>query len=48
MFNSILATLERLYAAVAAGEHPGADAFPYRMRWLPRLLVNIAGPRLHA
>ena len=46
--DSILATLERLYAAVAAGEHPGADAFPDRMRWLPPLLIDLAGPRLHA
>ena len=44
--DSILATLERLYAAAAAGEHPGADAFLYRMRWLPPLLVHLAQPRL--
>ena len=46
--DSILASLDRLYAAVAAGEHPGADAFLYRMRWLPPLLVDLARPRLHA
>ena len=40
--GSILATLERLYAAAVAGEHPGADAFLYRMRWLPPLLVDLA------
>ena len=40
--DSILATLERLYAAVIAGEHPDADAFLYRMRWLPPLLVDLA------
>ena len=42
----ILATLEKLYAAVVAGEHPGADAFLYRMRWLPPFLVNLAPRRL--
>ena len=46
--GSILATLERLYAAVVAGEHPGADAFLSRMRWLPPLLVGLARPGLHA
>ena len=46
--DSILASLDRLYAAVAAGEHPGADAFLHRMRWLPPLLVDLARPRLHA
>ena len=40
--GSILDTLEQLYAVVAAGEHPGADAFLYRMRWLPPLLVDLA------
>jgi hypothetical protein len=44
--DSILDTLEQLYAVVAAGEHPGADAFLYRMRWLPPLLVDLARPRL--
>ena len=44
--DSILATLERLYAAAAAGEHPGADALLYRMRWLPPFLVDLARPRL--
>jgi hypothetical protein len=44
--DSILATLERLYAAVAAAEHPGADSFLCRMRWLPPLLVDLARPRL--
>jgi hypothetical protein len=46
--DSILASLEQLYAAVAAGEHPGTDAFLYRMRWLPPLLIDLARPRLHA
>jgi hypothetical protein len=46
--DSILTTLERLYAMIAAGEHPDADAFLYRMRWLPPLLVDLARPRLHA
>ena len=40
--DSILATLERLYAAVVAGEHDDADAFLDRMRWLPPLLINLA------
>ena len=44
--DSILATLERLYAGVVAGEYPDADAFLYRMRWLPPLLVDLARPRL--
>ena len=44
--DSILATLERLYAAVVAGEHSGADAFLDRMRWLPPLVVDLARPRL--
>jgi hypothetical protein len=44
--DSILASLELLYSAVVAGEHPGADAFLYRMRWLPPLLVDLAQPRL--
>ena len=44
--DSILATLERIYAEVVAGEHPGADAFLYRMRWLPPLLLDLARPRL--
>ena len=46
--DSILASLEGFYAAVVAGKHPGSDAFPYRMRWLPPLLVDLARPRLHA
>ena len=29
-----------------ATEHPGADAFLYRMRWLSPLLVDLARPRL--
>jgi hypothetical protein len=44
--DSILATLEQLYAAVVAGGHPGADEFLYRMRWLPPLLVDLARPGL--
>ena len=40
--DSILATLEGLYAAVVAGEHPDADAFLDRMRWLPPSLVDLA------
>ena len=43
--DPILATLERLYAVVVAGEHPGADAFLNRMRWLPPLLLELA-PRV--
>ena len=39
--DSILTTLERLYAAVVAGEHPDADAFLDRMRWLPQLLIDL-------
>jgi hypothetical protein len=45
--DSILASLEQLYAAVAADEHPGADAFLDRMQWLPPFLVNLAQPRLN-
>ena len=44
--DSILASLERLYEVVVAGEHPDADAFLYRMRWLPPVLVDLAQPRL--
>jgi len=40
--DPILATLERLYAVDVAGEHPGADAFLNRMRWLPPLLLELA------
>ena len=43
--DSILATLERLYEVVVAGEHPDADAFLYRMRWLPPFLVELARRR---
>lgn len=45
--DSILAELEWLYAAAAAGERPGADAFLDRMRWLPPLLLDLPRPRLH-
>jgi len=38
--------LEQLYAVVVTGEHPDADAFLYRMRWLPPLLLDLARPRL--
>jgi hypothetical protein len=44
--DSILASLERLYEVVVAGEHADADAFLYRMRWLPPFLVDLAQPRL--
>jgi hypothetical protein len=44
--DSILASLEQLYAAVVAGEHPDADAFLDRMQWLPPFLVNLAQLRL--
>jgi hypothetical protein len=44
--DSILASLEQLYAAVVANEHPGADAFLHQMRWLPPFLVDLAQPRL--
>jgi hypothetical protein len=44
--DSILASLERLYEVVVAGEHPDADAFLYRMRWLQPFLVDLAQPRL--
>lgn len=44
--DSILASLELLYSAVVDGEHPSADEFLYRMRWLPPLLVDLAQPRL--
>jgi hypothetical protein len=46
--DSILAALEGLYAVAIAGKHPhaDADAFLYRMRWLPPLLVDLARPRL--
>jgi len=41
----ILATLERLYEVVVAGEHPDAEEFLYRMRWLPLFLVDLAARR---
>jgi hypothetical protein len=44
--DSILASLELLYSAVVDGEHTSADAFLYRMRWLPPLLIDLAPPRL--
>jgi hypothetical protein len=43
--DSILASLERLYEVVVDGEHPNADAFLYRMRWLPPFLVDLARRR---
>jgi hypothetical protein len=45
--DSILASLERLYEVVVAGEHPDADAFLYRMRWLPPFLVDLARRRIN-
>ena len=40
--DPILAKLEQLYAVVVTGEHPDAEAFLYRMRWLPPLLLDLA------
>jgi hypothetical protein len=37
----ILATIERLYAVVVTGEHPGAQEFLDRMAWLPVLLNEV-------
>jgi len=44
--DPILAKLEQLYAVVVTSEHPDAEAFLYRMQWLPPLLLDLARPRL--
>lgn len=39
--DSMLATIERLYAVAIADEYPGAVEFLERMRWLPKLIADL-------
>lgn len=39
--DSLLATVERLYAVALDGDHPGSDEFLQRMVWLANLAKRI-------
>jgi hypothetical protein len=39
--DSLLATVERLYAMALGGEHPGSQEFLDRMSWLPELARDL-------